>query len=190
MFFAPLNWRFQSGDRVGVQREPYGERLTQDDEVAGVPVAAGSYHWQRYRLSRTAQKRPLLHRAHVLVRGFSTMATCSNSSGRAREIHAVDYGRVFRRAQRRHPAGRPYQTLTGTRVRLNLSPDLSFTTGYVRSRAPGTRRSIGVNSRLRWTFRPAGDLFVVYNHNVHSLLDRWELESNQFLVKVQYTFRR
>ena len=29
-----------------------------------------------------------------------------------------------------------------------------------------------------------------YNHNVRSLLDRWELESNQLLIKMQYTVRR
>ena len=46
-----------------------------------------------------------------------------------------------------------------------------------------------MNTRLRWTFRPAGDLFVVYNHNVQSLQDRWHLESNQLLVKLQYAWR-
>jgi hypothetical protein len=49
--------------------------------------------------------------------------------------------------------------------------------------------SVGVNSRLRWTFRSVGDLFVVYNHNVQSLLERWQFESNQLLVKLQYALR-
>ena len=49
--------------------------------------------------------------------------------------------------------------------------------------------SIGTNTRLRWTFRPVADLFVVYNHNVRSLPDRWQLDSNQLLVKLQYAFR-
>ena len=42
---------------------------------------------------------------------------------------------------------------------------------------------------MRWTFHPLGDLFVVYNHNVVDLTDRWELDSNQLLVKVQYAMR-
>jgi hypothetical protein len=46
-----------------------------------------------------------------------------------------------------------------------------------------------MNNRLRWTFRPVGDLFVVYNHNVRDILDRWQLESNQLLVKLQYALR-
>jgi hypothetical protein len=42
---------------------------------------------------------------------------------------------------------------------------------------------------VRWTFRPVADLFVVYNHNVRSILDRWRLDSNQLLIKLQYAFR-
>ena len=46
-----------------------------------------------------------------------------------------------------------------------------------------------MNTRLRWTFRPVADLFVVYNHNVQSVLNRWQQESNQLIVKLQYAWR-
>lgn len=49
--------------------------------------------------------------------------------------------------------------------------------------------SIGVNTRLRWTFPPVANLFVVYTHNVRSRLDRWQLDSNQLLVTLQYAWR-
>jgi hypothetical protein len=49
--------------------------------------------------------------------------------------------------------------------------------------------SAGINTRVRWTFSPVGDLFVVCNHNVQQLLQRWQLESNQLLIKVQYAVR-
>jgi hypothetical protein len=29
--------------------------------------------------------------------------------------------------------------------------------------------ALGTNTRLRWTFHPRGDLFVIYNHNVREL---------------------
>ena len=45
------------------------------------------------------------------------------------------------------------------------------------------------SDKANTTFDPYGDLFVVYNHNVVDLLDRWQLDSNQLLVKVQYAFR-
>ncbi len=83
-------------------------------------------------------------------------------------------------------AGRFTQTLVGTRLRVNLSPDLSVAS-YAQYDTDSD--SIGVNTRLRWTFRPVGDLFVVYNHNVRSLLDRWQHDSNQLLVKLQYAWR-
>jgi hypothetical protein len=50
--------------------------------------------------------------------------------------------------------------------------------------------TIGLNSRLRWTFTPFGDLFVVYNHNLaKSISERWIRESNQLLAKFQYVMR-
>ena len=82
--------------------------------------------------------------------------------------------------------GRFTQTVVGTRLRVNLSSDLSVSS-YTQYDTDS--ESIGVNTRLRWTFTPAGELFVVYNHNVRSLLDRWQLESNQLLVKLQYAWR-
>jgi hypothetical protein len=47
---------------------------------------------------------------------------------------------------------------------------------------------------VRWTFRPAGDLFVVYNHNLRTLdpltRDRQlRFTSNQLLVKLQYALQ-
>jgi len=49
--------------------------------------------------------------------------------------------------------------------------------------------SVGTKTRLRWTFRPVADLFIVYHHNVRSILDRWQLDSIQFLVKLEYAPR-
>jgi hypothetical protein len=82
--------------------------------------------------------------------------------------------------------GRFTQTLTGSRLRINLSPDLSIAT-YLQYDTDSD--SVGTNTRLRWTVRPQADLFVVYNHNVRELLQRWQTDSNQLLVKFQYAFR-
>ena len=87
----------------------------------------------------------------------------------------------------RLPAGDFTQTLVGNRIRFNVSPNLSVSS-YVQYDTVSD--SVGVNSRLRWTFRPEAELFVVYNHNVRSVVDRWQLESNQLVMKVQYAFRR
>ena len=99
------------------------------------------------------------------------------------------------------------QNLIGVRARLNLSPDLQFNS-YVQYDDAGS--GFGMNTRVRWTFSPLGDLFLVYNHNLARALDpdsgrpvggldprgpgaddrrRWEFASNQLLVKLQYAFR-
>ena len=62
----------------------------------------------------------------------------------------------------RLPEGRFVQTLVGNRLRINMSPNLSISS-YVQYDTDSD--SIGVNTRLRWTFRPEAELFVVYNHN-------------------------
>ena len=94
--------------------------------------------------------------------------------------------------------GRFTQDLVGTRLRLNFSPDLQLNSFL---QYDNESRSFGTNTRLRWTFHPLGDLFVVYNHNLLRELvpgtttlgtaarRRWAFASNELLVKLQYTFR-
>jgi hypothetical protein len=78
------------------------------------------------------------------------------------------------------------QTIAGTRLRVNFSPDLSISSYIQYDTDIG---SIGTNTRLRWTFRPVADLFFVYNHNIRSIVDRWRTDSNQLLIKLQYAWR-
>ncbi|MFN8058588.1 MAG: DUF5916 domain-containing protein [Vicinamibacterales bacterium] len=189
VFMAPINWRFRTGDRFEFNVNPTGERLVDPFEVAtNVSIAPGEYRWRRYRLEvGTAQKRRLYTQLTYWFGGFY--------DGRLRQFiwtgawNPTSLVTVEFNGERNvgHlAAGRFAQTLVGSRVRLNLSPDLSVAS-YVQYDTDS--ESIGVNTRLRWTFTPAADLFVVYNHNVRSLVDRWQLESNQLLVKLQYAFR-
>ena len=103
------------------------------------------------------------------------------------ESSGAGHARIIGGAQhRRLPSGDFSVSLVGSRLRVNVSPDLSVAS-YVQYDTESD--SIGVNTRLRWTFRPVADLFVVYNHNVQSVLDRWQQQSNQLIVKLQYAWR-
>jgi len=188
VFMAPVNWRFRSGDRFEFNANPTGERLVAPAEIAGVLLPPGSYHWMRYRLEGgTAQKRRLYAQVTWWFGGFydgtldqilwtgawnPTPLVTVEFSGE-RNVGHVSTGRIS-------------QTLVGNRLRVNLSPDFSIAS-YLQYDTDSD--SVGVNTRLRWTFRPPADLFIVYNHNLRSTLDRWQLESNQLLVKLQYAFR-
>ena len=189
VFMAPVNWRFRSGDRFELNANPTGERLVAPTEIAGVVIPPGSYHWMRYRVEvGTAQKRRLYSQVTWWFGGFydggldqliwtgawnPTPLVTLEFSGERNVGHLA--------------AGMVSQTLVGSRVRVNLSPDLSVAS-YVQYDTDSD--SIGTNTRLRWTFAPAGDLFVVYNHNIRSIAERWQLDANQLLIKVQYAWRR
>lgn len=67
---------------------------------------------------------------------------------------------------------------------VNLSPDLilSFLVQW-----DNTSDSLGTNTRLRWTFRPGSDFFVVFNQGYDTELEAWQrLEAN---VKAGFTFQ-
>jgi hypothetical protein len=83
-------------------------------------------------------------------------------------------------------AGDFTRDLVSARLQANISPDLQVN-GFVQY--DNESRTVGANTRLRWTFHPLGDVFVVYNHNLEDWMDRWRLDSNQLLVKLQYALR-
>lgn len=89
------------------------------------------------------------------------------------------------------PTGRFVQDVIGTRFRINVSPNLQLTS-FVQY--ADESHTFGTNTRLRWTFNPLGDVFIVYNHNLRTrdpltLQRTLGFASNQLLVKVQYAFR-
>ncbi|MDO8793872.1 MAG: DUF5916 domain-containing protein [Vicinamibacterales bacterium] len=186
---TPFNWRLRSGDRFEFIARPTGERLSAPFEVArGVAISAGSYQWMRYRLeATTAQKRRIWGQLGWWFGGFYTGTLNQflwQGAWNPTPLLTVEYS--GERNVGDLATGRFTQTLVGTRLRVNVSPDFSVSS-YVQYDTDSD--SVGVNTRLRWTFKPVADLFVVYNHNVRSLLDRWQLDSNQLLIKLQYAWR-
>jgi hypothetical protein len=189
VFFAPINWRFRSGDRFEFNANPTGERLVAPFEVAdNVVINPGSYHWRRYRLEAgTAQKRRFWAQMTWWFGGFYDGELDQFEwIGAWNPVPLLTLEFTGERNIGQLPAGRFTQTLVGTRLLVNVSPDLSVSS-YTQYDTESD--SVGVNTRLRWTFLPVADLFVVYNHNVRSLIDRWQLDSNQLLVKLQYAWR-
>jgi len=188
VFIAPVNWRFRSGDRVEVNVNPTGERLVEPFQISGVLIPPGSYHWKRYRIEGgTAQKRRLYTQVTWWFGPFydgDLDQVQWTGAWNPTPLLTIEFSGERNVGQL--TSGRITQTLVGNRVRVNVSSDLSIAS-YVQYDTDSD--SVGVNTRLRWTFTPVGDLFVVYNHNVRSLLERWQLDSNQLLVKLQYAFR-
>ncbi len=201
IFMAPVNWRLESGDRFEFNVVPVGERLTTPFEIAeDVVIDPGSYHWTRFRLEGgLASKRKLSGQLTWWFGDFYTGRLDEltlTASWKPSPLFIVELNgtrNVGRLAESDFT-----QEVVGTRFRVNFSPDLQLNSYLQYDNGSNT---FGTNTRLRWTFSPLGDLFVVYNHNVArdlvtgdvpgTSVDRrgWGFLSNELLVKLQYAFR-
>lgn len=184
-----LDWQFRSGDRVRLLVSPAGDRPRGPFEISpGVVIAPGPYQWVRRSLGvTTAQKRRYAMSVNWISGSFyhgELDQYAWSWAWNPAPLVTVEFD--SERNIGRMPGGSFRQHLVGTRVRMNFSPDLAVSS-Y--AQYDTDTDSIGVNTRLRWTLLPVADLFVVYDHNVRSLLDRWQLDSNQLLVKLQYAWR-
>ncbi|MGQ0650213.1 MAG: DUF5916 domain-containing protein [Gemmatimonadaceae bacterium] len=195
IFTAPINWRLESGDRIEVNYVPTGERLVAPFEIADrVVIPAGSHHWTRWRLeAQLASKRKLSGQFSWWFGDFYTGRLDEltfTAAWKPSALIIVEMNGTRNTARLRE--GDFTQQVIGTRVRVNVSPDLQFAS-YLQY--DNQSETFGTNTRLRWTFSPVGDLFVVYNHNANELKDvfdrhrGWRFASSQLLVKAQYAFR-
>jgi hypothetical protein len=202
VFAAPINWRLESGDRIEINVSPEGERLKEPFEIAdGVVIEPGTYHFTRYRLEwEMAAKR--------MISGQLTWWFGDFYDGDLDQIEAQVRFRpselmIFDLTATRNvgevKAGQIDQKVYGLRVLANFSPDLQLTS-FVQY--DDESKELGTNTRLRWTFHPLGDLFLVYNYNVVDLgsdpdgpgagLGRgreWVLDATQLTLKLQYALR-
>jgi hypothetical protein len=195
VFLAPINWRLESGDRYEVNVVPTGERLVTPFEIAtGVIIPPGSYHWNRYRLEAALASKRRFSGQFTWWFGEFYSGTLdefiATASWKPSALFIMEFNAT--RNVGRLAEGDFTQDVVGTRVRLNVSPDLQFNS-YMQY--DNTTDSFGTNTRVRWTFSPLGELFVVYNHNIRELLPtpgiprEWRFDSNQLLVKLQYAWR-
>jgi Domain of unknown function (DUF5916) len=190
VFTAPINWRFESGDRVEANWVRQGERLTDPFEISeGVVIPPGEYQWNRYRLEASLASKRMVSGQFTWWFGdfyggtlnqYEAEVTLKPSATFTMQLTAT-------RNEGDLPQGEFLQELIGTRLNVNFSPDLQIST-FVQYDDESSE--VGANTRLRWTFHPQGELFLVYNHNLQKIDDRWRKDSNEFIVKVQYAIRR
>src|SRR5205807_2195946 len=192
---APLNLSFANGDRFAIAAHPEAERLEVPFGIApGDTIPVGSYTFLRYRIDYVrAEKRRVSWVFTYLGGGFyngrigeyigtvllkpSPLVIVELSGER-------DQGTVV-------PATVPVPFVLeryGVRLRLSASPDLELNTF---TQYDNSSRQLGTDIRIRWTFRPSGDLFLTYNHNVDVPPGgrQWTFDSNRLSAKMQYAFR-
>ncbi|QJR34627.1 carbohydrate binding family 9 domain-containing protein [Gemmatimonas groenlandica] len=210
IFMAPVNWRLESGDRFELNVNPTGERLAVPFTIApGVTIPAGAYHWNRYRVEGgLAAKRRFSGQATWWFGPFYTGRLDEitlTTAWKPSSLFNVEVNGTRNIGRLRE--GGFTQDLIGTRLRVNVSSNLQLNSYAQYDNQSDT---FGANTRIRWTFSPLGDLFIVYNHNLRHDINgdtglpygtglqtdpttryprNWGFASNQLLVKLQYAFR-
>jgi len=192
----PFDWLFESGDRLGFEILPQGDRPPDDftifeTEVDTVTIPAGSYQWGRYAVTGSlAEKRKVSGSLTYAFGGFygGHLQTIEGTLAlKPSPLVTMEVGTERNRGDL--PGGAFTQALYSGRLEVKPSADFQVSSFL---QYDNESRSFGTNTRLRWTFSTLGDLFVVYNHNlVRSLASRqpFIFEANQLLVKLVYSAR-
>ena len=186
--FVP-NVVFRTGDEISFEVTPQGERLVDPFEVSdGVVIAPGEYGWVRGEVEvETASKRAIGAEVRYGFGGFydGTLHTLS-ATVVVRPVPVVALTLEGEVNRGKLPAGDFNADLVALRARVGFSPDIDLSS-FVQYDTES--RSLGANTRLRWTFHPLGDLFVVYNHNLSRTTNEWSYDSNELLIKMKYGLR-
>lgn len=197
----PIDWILESGDRVSFAVSPQGDRPPEAFELADeVIIPVGSYEWTRFMLAgRAAEKRKIggeikweggryyngnlnTIEASLALRPSALLTVelmAERNAGTVRALADEETGDL--------EDTKFTEELLGVRLQVNFSADLqvSCLTQY-----DTQSRELGSNNKLRWTFHPLGDLFVVYNTNLErGLDDRWQFLNAQVPIKIQYSWR-
>jgi hypothetical protein len=189
IFTSPINLSLESGDRIEFKFNPKGERIDEAFEISeGVIIPSNRYHFIRYSFEGgLAAKRKVSGRLDLSVGAFY--------EGNLTEIEPrilwnpssfINFEFTLQHNIGRLPFGDFDQTLLGTRVRFNITPDLQLNS-FIQYDTDS--KEVGLNARIHWIYHPQGDLFIVYNHNTLYNPERTEFLSNQFLIKARYNFR-
>jgi Domain of unknown function (DUF5916) len=193
-FMAPINVRFESGDRFEFNWNPHGETLLAPFEVApGVIIPPGSYDFTRWRLeAQTSEHRPVqfgsttwfgtFYNGHLTQWEHYLRWTSPKGKIQLDLDMENDFGHL--------PAGNFVQRLWSVRAAYAWNPNLVLSTFIQYDTAS---ENVGTNTRLRWTIRPGNDVFIVWNRGWQRIVADPHVslvpQSDLVAVKLRWTFR-
>ncbi len=192
LFTAPINWVFNSGDRIEFNYAPQFERLFAPFEIStGVFIPPGDYRFTRWRAEfGTASKR------RWRVEGTWWFGTYW--SGHADQIEFSLQYKIAPRLQfsfdteqtfARLPQGNFVARIYSFRANYSVSPFLSFSNLV---QFDNESRDLGWQSRVRWILRPGNDLFLVFSQGwLQNPRGGFHFSpaDTKLSTKFQYTFR-
>jgi hypothetical protein len=195
-FMAPINVRFESGDRFEFNWNPQGETLLAPFEIApGVVIPPGSYDFTRWRLeAQTSPHRPLQFGSTTWFGTFfdGHLTQWQDYLKWTSPKGKVQLDLEFENDFGHLPQGNFVQRLWSVQGAYAWSPNLVLSS-FIQYDTES--QNIGTNTRLRWTIKPGNDLFIVWNRGWQRLvLSPQETtivpQSDFVAVKLRWTFRR
>jgi len=190
IFTAPLNWRFENGEHLEWNWVPTFERLFVPFEIRpGIVIPPGDYwfHRFRYEFNTATNKRWIFD------------MTYWNGSFYTGTNHDLRTAVLWRKGKRWNIFFELHQyfvdleagSFTSRLAILNLdyafSPRLAVA-NFIQY--DNESRNIGLQSRVRWIWRPGTEMYFVINHAwQQNTLDRFEALRTNFRVKMNYTIR-
>jgi len=190
IFTAPINWRLESGDRFEFNVVPFMERLPESFELSpGVDIPAGTYHWTRYRIEfQSASKRSVTTKfSWWFGRFYDGQMNQYQGQITWRPSHKMNIALEGEISRGKLPSGLSDIKLIRSRFNVYFTPNFQILS-YLQY--DNLTQSIGMNTRLRWTYRSLLDVFVVYNRNWIETFGRFYGDLNQFFIKIQYSWRK
>lgn len=194
IFFVPLNWTWNSGDRFELSMRNQFERLFEPLEISGVTLDAGDYRYDRFRLEFfSSDNRPWKVEA---TWWFGTYW-----SGRANELSGLvqyklaprlDIAGTWDLTFARLPEGNFAARIFTFRADYSVSPFLTF---FNLVQYDNDSNNLGWQSRVRWILEPGNELFLVFDQGwVHETIPgddrrRFHAADRQLGTKLQYTWR-
>ena len=168
-------------------------------DTTDIDIAPGSYEWTRNIYSViSAAKRPISAELRYENGGYYT-GTLTTRAGRLTvrptSLLTVEFTGERNKSTVLAPENESIQLfvksfqqdLFGLQVDVNISSDLQLTS---LTQYDSESREMSSNNRVRWTFHPDGDIFLVYNHNEVRKLDKsWQYAGSQAPIKIQFAWR-
>jgi hypothetical protein len=192
VFTAPVNYTFNSGDRIEFNYAPQFERLFRPFEIArGVTLPVGDYRFDRWRLEfATASKRRLN------MTGTWWLGTYW--SGHADELSGSIQYKIAPHFQTQFNYNQTFATLRegnfvtrifGLRADYSVSPFLTF---FNLIQFDNESKNLGWQTRARWILRPGRELIIVFNQGwikEDGATPGFRPADRTLAIKAQYTFR-
>jgi Domain of unknown function (DUF5916) len=195
-FMAPINVRFESGDRFEFNWNPQGETLLVPFEIApSVVIPPGNYDFTRWRLEGQTSPHRLVQFGATTWFGtffnghltqWQDYVKWTSPRGKVQLDFEVenDFGHL--------PEGNFVQRLWSVQGAYAWNPNLVLSS-FIQYDTES--QNVGANTRLRWTLRPGNDLFIVWNRAWQRLLlnprETSIVPQSDFVaVKLRWTFRK